>query len=407
MSEYIINKETGKLELHFDKADYLALPDNDKKEIKSNFLFSRKTNAWVSRAKFPNLYRAELVAKKLNLMNGGKVGETLSFAEQMERKAERAEARVERYDARSSNAAMRGEALQKPINDMHGDISFFTQPNINTSAGRAFTNKRNRMFSAFEKGFEEFKKSEYYAECAAVARQTAADTKPTNKGFCDRRIKDAEKTYRAQKKNVESYNNYLKRIDSGEEIKRYNGDILTREDVENWIETAEEIMDQAISKITYYKECLDNLGGVQFSKDNIKVGYDVELNRWGKCRVVGTGKVNITYQIMEGGASGCMGKAAYAEINKIVSTDIEDVPKHPFEVGEEYTVDEWNSETHKYEPKKYTVTKITDQRVTLKSGTERAISRKPRRFKTNGEDGYSWALGIVDGYNGTIYKKEN
>lgn len=32
MSEYIINKETGKLELHFDKSDYLALPDDDKKE---------------------------------------------------------------------------------------------------------------------------------------------------------------------------------------------------------------------------------------------------------------------------------------------------------------------------------------------------------------------------------------
>ena len=32
MSEYIINKETGKLELHFDKSDYLVLPDNDKKE---------------------------------------------------------------------------------------------------------------------------------------------------------------------------------------------------------------------------------------------------------------------------------------------------------------------------------------------------------------------------------------
>ena len=406
MSEYIINKETGKLELHFDKADYLALPEDQKKEIKSNFLFSRRANAWVSRAKFPNLYRAELVAKKLNLMNGGKVGETLSFAEQMERKAERAEARAERYDARSSNAATREEALQKPINDMHGDIAFFTQPNINSSAGRAFTNRRNRMFNAFEKGFEEFRKSEYYAERAAIARQTSLDTKPDDKGFCDRRIKDAEKTYRAQKKNIESYNEYLEKIDSGKEIKRINGDLLTRQDVENWIENAEEIMEQAISKITYYKECLENLGGVQFSKDNIKVGYAVELNRWGKCRVVGTGKVNITYQIMEGGASGCVGKAAYAEINKIVSTDTEDIPKHPFKVGEEYTVDEWNSETHKYEPKKYTVTKITDQRVTLKSGTERAISRKPRRFKTNGEDGYSWALGIADGYNGTIYKKE-
>lgn len=39
MSEYIINKETGKLELHFDKSDYLALPEDQKKEIKSNFLF--------------------------------------------------------------------------------------------------------------------------------------------------------------------------------------------------------------------------------------------------------------------------------------------------------------------------------------------------------------------------------
>lgn len=406
MSEYIINKETGKLELHFDKSDYLALPDNDKKEIKSNFLFSRKTNAWVSRAKFPNLYRAELVAKKLNLMNGGKVGETLSFAEQMERKAEMAEARAERYDTRSSNAATRGEALQKPINNMHGDIAFFTQPNINSSAGRAFANRRNRMFNAFEKGFEEFRKSEYYAERAAIARQTALDTKPDDKGFCDRRIKDAEKTYRAQKKNIESYNEYLEKIDSGKEIKRINGDLLTRQDVENWIENAEEIMEQAISKITYYKECLEDLGGVQFSKDNIKIGYVIELKKWGKCRVIGTGKVNVRYQIMEGGAAGYGGTASYAEIVKIVSTNIEDIPKHPFKVGEKYTVDAWNSDTCEYESKIYVVIKITDQRVTLKSGTERAVSRKPRRFKTNNLEGYLWALGITDGRNGTVYKKE-
>lgn len=35
MSEYIMNKETGKIELHFDKADYLALAEDQKKDIKS------------------------------------------------------------------------------------------------------------------------------------------------------------------------------------------------------------------------------------------------------------------------------------------------------------------------------------------------------------------------------------
>lgn len=94
------------------------------------------------------------------------------------------------------------------------------------------------MFSAWEKGFDEFRKSEYYAERAAIARQTAEDTKPTDKGFIDRRIKDAEKTIKAQRKNIEYYRKYLERIENGEEIKQYNGDILTADMVQEWIENA-------------------------------------------------------------------------------------------------------------------------------------------------------------------------
>lgn len=406
MSNYIMNLETQKIELHFDKADYMALSDDLKKEIKSNFLFSRKSGVWVSRAKFPNLWRAETVAKKLGLENGGSVGETLTFAEQMERKAERAEARAERYDNKSEKAQDRAEALQKPVNDMHGDISFFTQPNINSSAGRAFTNRRNRMFSAWEKGFEEFRKSEYYAERAAAARQTAEDTRPADKGFIDRRIKDAEKTIKAQRKNIEDYRKYLERIENGEEMKQYNGDILTAEMVQEWIENAELIIENAISKSIYYHECMEEAGGVAFSKDNIKTGYIVELDRWGKCRVTGTGKVNISYSIMEGGAAGYGGKAAYAEIKSIISEEVPEKPEHPFKVGDSYTVQVWNSEKCTREPKEYIVTKITPERVTLKTGEERAVSRNPRRFKDNSTNGFSWAVGVVDGYGGTIYKKE-
>lgn len=402
MDYYVFNRETQKLELHFDKEDYLKLPDNMKKEIKSTFLFSKKEKTWVSRAKFPNLWKAEAVAKKLGLADNGKIGDTLTFSEQMERKAERADARAERYEKMSEKAVERAEALQKPLNDMHGDIAFFTQPNINSSAGRSFTRRREKMFAAWEKGFGEFKKSEFYAERAEAARQTAGQTKPTDKGFIDRRIKDAEKTIRAQKKNLKSYYGKLEKIRQGQVFKRYSGEPITAETVQGWIEDAELIIENAISKAVYYNECMEAVGGIGFSKENIKVGYVVEIARWGKCKVIGTGKVNVSYQIMEGGAAGMSGKAAYAEIIKIISDKIQ-IDPHPFKVGEIYAVKAWDGQ--KYSDKEYRITKITEEKITLKSGNERAITRKPRKYRdASSPSGYSWAVGIVDGLHGTIYK---
>ena len=400
MSEYIMNMETQKLELHFDKEEYMTLEEELKKEIKSNFLFSRKLDVWVSRAKFPNLYRAEIVAKKVGLTNGGKQGETLTFEEQMKRKAERAEARADRYDCKSERASDKAEALQKPIKDMRGDMAFFTQPNINSSSGRAFTNRRNKMFAAWEKGYDEFKRSEYYAERAAIARQTAEGTKPTDKGFIVRRIKDAEKTVKAQKKNLESYHRTLDEMKQGKVFKHINGEIIKMETVCEWIENAELIIENAISKSIYYHECLEQAGGVQFSKDNIKSGYVVEIHRWGKCKVISTGKIYFTYEVI-GGSGGHL-KAAYAEIDSIVS-DIAETDQHPFKVGEVYTIQVWSSSEQKRIEKEYTVTKVTQEKVTIKSGTDRAITKKPRKFRDG--KGYSWAIGVVDGIGGTIYKR--
>lgn len=400
MSEYIMNMETQKLELHFDKEEYMTLGEELKKEIKSNFLFSRKLGVWVSRAKFPNLYWAEIVAKKVGLTNGGKQGETLTFEEQMKRKAERAETRADRYDYKAERACDKAEALQKPIKDMRGDIAFFTQPNINSSSGRAFTNRRNKMFAAWEKGYDEFKKSEYYAERAAIARQTAEGTKPTDKGFIVRRIKDAEKTVKAQKKNLESYHSTLEAMKQGKVFKRINGEIIKMETVCEWIENAELIIENAISKSLYYHECLEQAGGVQFSKDNIKSGYIVEIHRWGKCKVISTGKIYFTYEVI-GGSGGHL-KAAYAEIDSIVS-DIAEIDQHPFKVGEVYTIQVWSSSEQKRIEKEYTVTKVTQEKVTIKSGTDRAITKKPRKFRDG--KGYSWAIGVADGIGGTIYKR--
>ena len=81
--KYILNRETGKIELHFEKSEYEALPEDKKRVLRSNFLFSRTAQAWVSRAKFPNLYSAKRAAEELGFTEGEKVGERLTYAEQM------------------------------------------------------------------------------------------------------------------------------------------------------------------------------------------------------------------------------------------------------------------------------------------------------------------------------------
>ena len=307
---YIINRETEKLELHFSKEEYQALPEADKEKIKSSFLFSKRGGCWVSRAKIPNLWRAEQVAKSLGAENQGKTGELLSFEEKMERKAARAEERAERMDARSDAAAGRAEQLQKPINDMHGDIAFFTQPNINTSSGRAFTRQRERMFAAFERGMDEFKKSEYYAERAETARQTANSAKNPDKGFCERRIREAQANIRAQNRNLAHYQEYLEKMDTGETVKRYDGTEITRDEVLQWLENAEERIEAEISKACYYQSCIDAQGGVPYSRENVKKGDFVKVRYDEKCVVLSTGPKNITYQTPHGF---CL-KASYAEI---------------------------------------------------------------------------------------------
>lgn len=49
--QYILNCETGKIELHFTKAEYQALSDQQKTELMSAFLFSGQRRAWASRLK--------------------------------------------------------------------------------------------------------------------------------------------------------------------------------------------------------------------------------------------------------------------------------------------------------------------------------------------------------------------
>lgn len=394
---YIINRETEKLELHFDKSEYQALSDDQKSTIKSNFLFSRYGGCWVSRAKIPNLWRAEQVAKSLGAENQGKTGELLSFEEKMERKAARAEERAERMDARADAAEQRGEQLQKPINVRRGDIAFFTQPNINTSSGRTFTRQRERMFAAFERGMDEFKKSEYYAERAEAARRTANLENSKDKAFCDRRVKDAQKNIKAIQKNLDHYHAMLECDGMGEQQKRFDGTPIERAEIERWIEDAEERLESEISRLCYYQSCIDDLGGVQFSKENIKPGYVVKIKHYNDCTVLRTGPKNFTYRTPNGFDL----TAAYAEILEIVKAEETTKPTHPFKVGETFEIGAY-VDGHRVK-QVWEIVKSTATTVTLKNQTTGENIRRTPKIRWTCE-GDKWALCIGDYIDSMFYR---
>lgn len=401
-SYFVRNRETGKLELHFDKADYDGLTDDQKREIKGAFLWGRRSGCWISRCKEPNLWRAEKIAKALGLADGGTTGERLSFAEQQERKTAKAERRAERFECAADAAAARGEQLQKPISDRRGDIAFFTQPNINSSAGRAFTRQRERMFAAYESGFKECNKSAYYRERAAIAHNTAAQKGLQDKGFIGRRIAECETALRKLKKNVERYEGFKQQIEQGTTVQRFNGEPLSLDTVNEWIETTLDRMEAQLDKLGYYQDALDALGGVEFSQENIKPGYIVKVKHYGACRVVSTGPKNITYQT---GVDGVVLTAAYAEIGGIVSAEEKAAEPHPFKAGDTFACHRWNAEKRAAEKLEFRIIRATDKSVTIQTGDEKPFVRKPSQVAWDKSG--KWRLCITDWNDGTVYKLPN
>ena len=151
-------------------------------------------------------------------------------------KAAKAERRADKYEYKAEKAEKTAEQLQSGFNSHHGDISFFTQPNINSSGGRAFTRRREKIFARYESGMAEYRKSEYYQDRAETARATADMKQLQNPIYISNRIKECNSSIRKLESNIVNYENKLYRIEQGEELKNYKGETLTAEQYQNWID---------------------------------------------------------------------------------------------------------------------------------------------------------------------------
>jgi hypothetical protein len=359
---YINNKETGHIELHFTKEEYKAMLEEQKKQLKSNYVWSSTADAWVSRST-KNTWYAEEIAKKLGFEDGGSVGERLTYEEELNRKTEKAEHRAERYEEYSNIAEKRAEQLQAALKSYRGDIAFFTQPIIAGHSGsQAFANYREKLFNRYRKGFEEYEKSEYFKERAATARATAENSKLNDKVYLHNRIQECNKNMKVYQGNIIKYEETLYRLQQGEELKNYKGELLTIERIEKAIEEQLEKYDYEEGKLEFFEKCINDLGGCNFSKDNINVGYIVEVKRWGKCEVISTGKINFQYKILTGGAKGLGGKEPYEAIIKILEIkEVEEI-KNPYSIGDILT---YNAVASTRIIRAFQVIKVTEKSITI------------------------------------------
>lgn len=337
MKKYIRNMETGKIELQFSKEEYKAMSEAQKKLLKSNFLFRGTVKAWVSRCREPNLYRAIEIAKTLGFTEEERRGERLSFAEQQERKAERAEARAERFEGYAENAERRAENLQAEFNRYRKDWSWLTQPIMAGHAGsERFGRQRQRIVDRYTKGFEEYRKSEYFRDRAATARNTAEQKKLNDRFYLNNRIKECEKKIKTLTGNIVYYEQLLYNIENGIKNDSFYDD-KTPEQIEKWLTNTLERIEAEIDKQAYYQNALDEIGGIIYNRKNIKPGYIVVI-RGSECQVIKANPKTVEIRIISGGAAGMVLTYDYSEIQGIIKAE-EVKPKqeaetHPYQVGE-------------------------------------------------------------------------
>ena len=247
---YVMNRETGKIELYFEKSEYDALSDAQRESLRSGYLWSRAKKAWVSRAKFPNLYRPKRIAQELGFTEERKVGAHLTYEEQLERKKERAEARAERYEGYAENAQKRAKSLTKEFEHYSKDIAFVTQPIIPGHAGsEAFARRRRQIADRFERGMQEYRKSDYFKERAAIAMETAGNAELSSPSYLNNRIKECTASIRKLQKNLDAYDkilNSLKKPDDGNNT--YKGR-CSEEQVQKWQEDTLEMMEIQVDNL--------------------------------------------------------------------------------------------------------------------------------------------------------------
>lgn len=360
---YIFNKETQKIELPLSKEEYNDLSQELKREVKGAFLFSGKAQAWVSRST-KNHYRAIRVAKLLGFENEEVKGKMLSFTEEIDRKIEKAELKQEKYIELADGAIKKAEGLQKEFNSFRGDIAFLTQPIIRGHKGsESFGKQRERIMNRYTKGFDEYRKSEYFRSKAEDMQNIINGEKFKNRVYLNNRINECKKNIKVYEKNITwAENNNLNKVSY-------------------WLEKLE----YEIDKLAFMENALDKIGGIKFSKDYLKPGYYVLIREiWSE--ILKLNKKTVEVQPLQSNLKCFILKYEYGEISEMKIPkgfkEKEEI-KNPYNVGDIVVATSYAGSRIMYA---YQVIKATLKCVIIKEIEVQENKPLNNKFKVNAKE---------------------
>lgn len=200
---YLINLETGKVNIFSEKQFFELLTAEQKDTIRRYCLWSRTQNCWISKAKSENAGYLRRQLDSMSFIYKEAIGEKLSFEQQIQREKEKSESRAERALARAAKSDERSEQLYGQAKSMAGQIPLGQPILVGHHSEKADRNFRDRIHNKFGKAFEEMDKADFYRKQAEWARKEADGKKYEDPFYLGNRIKECERDLKVCNRRLE------------------------------------------------------------------------------------------------------------------------------------------------------------------------------------------------------------
>ena len=172
---------------------------------------------------------------------------------------------------------------------------------------------------------EEYRKSEYFKERAEIAQATAENAKLKDFGYLNNRIKECNSAINKLKSNLTYYEKLLEALKDPESDQSKSGR-YTVEKVNDWQEDMLERLEMQIDKLGFFENCVEELGGYKFSRDNIKAGYIIKVKHCSQAKVLKANPKTVLVKCLD---TNMILTYDYAEIKEIISATEEKINSAP------------------------------------------------------------------------------